>query len=826
MRPTAREALFERLEPRTLLSVSIDLDFSLDAGGFFDDADRRAVVEFAADALGSLLEDSFSAIEPGGPNRWTQVFTDPGTGEQAMRPGGTIEADSITVFVGARDLPGTTLGLGGAGGWQASGTQAFIDSIDGRGQPGALGPDASRTDVGLWGGSLTFDSQTTWHAGVTTGGLDGGEFDLLSVALHEMTHLLGFSDSTPAFANLISGSTFTGSAAQAEADTAPALEPDDPAHWREGLFDNGQEVAMDPSFARGVRKLLTPLDLAAMGDIGWELAPDRWPGLGERLALATGDGDGLATGAAGPDRAGLHWFTLPEGRLLDVRVDADAPVTLRLWDSAGRLVAENAQPDPLAALAQQAGAQFYSVEVVSATPANAYTISVTTGEEAFLAFSPEGFASAAIDQTVWVTNTTDTTQSFTLTLRYENPALERAQDVVAQERLLAPGERVGLDIARDGVLATDAELGRAILADEPYALVLASTAPLDATLEHADVFGGERITTAEDFTGTTNAVWAFPRVEKSAGEDFDFLVYFNPNDHDARVTIEAITPQGTVRLTQVVGAQRRGGLSVADTAALPEGAFGVLVSSEAADPADQLAHVGLVAAQSHYDARESLGWTALGVAGGVLQSGAQPLSAAPGARAEVFLFNPSATTPARVSLGGQDGPTGFGSFLVMPGESRRVGLDGPGAGVSFEVTQGVALTQVVQVASGEAAATAPSGAGARDLSLGQARLDPDRAGEESLARLGVFNADDTNASVTVRLTFATGPVVFESVLVSPGTFATVALDGLASVRDRAADGPFAVTLRSTAEVIASLFSFDALTGVGFASTGRPMALDV
>jgi len=142
------------------------------------------------------------------------------------------------------------------------------------------------------------------------------------------------------------------------------------------------------------------------------------------------------------------------------------------------------------------------------------------------------------------------------------------------------------------------------------------------------------------------------------------------------------------------------------------------------------------------------------------------------------------------------------------------------------VTQGVALTQVVQVASGEAAATAPSGAGARDLSLGQARLDPDRAGEESLARLGVFNADDTNASVTVRLTFATGPVVFESVLVSPGTFATVALDGLASVRDRAADGPFAVTLRSTAEVIASLFSFDALTGVGFASTGRPMALDV
>lgn len=122
-----------------------------------------------------------------------------------------VPEDTIIVYVGARDLGGNTRGLAGPGGWGASAiSQSWFDLIAGRGNPGAepANPNA-QTDTAPWGGTITFDIDSTWNFSLTQN-LTGTEF--VSVALHEMAHVLGIG-TVPSWDNLVSGGTFNGFAA-------------------------------------------------------------------------------------------------------------------------------------------------------------------------------------------------------------------------------------------------------------------------------------------------------------------------------------------------------------------------------------------------------------------------------------------------------------------------------------------------------------------------------------------------------------------------------------------------------------------------------------
>ena len=811
-------AHLETLEPRTLLSVTMTLDFSLDALGFFDDPLRRDVVQAAADSIGSLLNDSLTAIIPGGGNSWRLVFNDPSTGESTEVLNPVINEDELRIFMGARDLPGTTLGLGGAGGWQANGSSSFLLAIEGRGQGGATGTDAGQTDVALWGGSIVFDNQANWHTGLTTVGLNAGEHDLYSVALHEMLHVLGFSDETPAFANLISSSgDFLGPRAQQVADAGDtSLDPDDLAHWREGLTSRGQEAAMDPTFATGQRKLLTPLDLAAMEDIGWELDAQRWPGRGSTVALNPFSGTGMASGTATAALPGLHTVTPGQDGLLDWRVEADQPVTLRLWDSQGLLVATIDQPDTITGLGLSADTHFYTIEVIASGASAGYLLSVTTGDLDTRAYAPEGFASQAIDQTVWITNDTGTGQLFSLELRYEREGLGRDADTVAFERVIEPGQRLAFDLARGGVLATDEPTGRGILVDEPYALVLRSTAPLGAALEHADTFNGQRISTAEDFTRTTSDTWHFARAEKAANV-FGFVVFANANDHDALVSVSFVSPSGTLELTQIVRAGARGGLNLQQIEALADGAYGVIVRSEALLPGDQLAHAGVVAGYTHFDGVRGLGWTVLGKAGNLPASNIAPLADLPGSTNEALVFNPG-PTEARVrfvrttamgteTLGEQALPAGTAGLFALP----------QALGYRYEFVAGIGAVQFVQRTEGEATSASLPAAASRRLAFSLGEFDPGDA--DSLLRLGLFNTALTQTSVTVRFFFLAGTEVVRTLAVGPQGFGTLALDAIDELRARAGDGPLGVVLESVTPLTGLLAAFggaDAFASGGMA----------
>lgn len=269
--------------------VHIQFDYSLDTNGFFNDPARRALLQSAADALTSRLQDTLTEIVSPLPvpgttfsNTWTAQISDPATGGTRSIKDLNVPRDTIIVYAGGRDLPSPTLGVGGPGGFSASGTQAFLDNVRARGQgtrtsAGATGAlAATPTDVGPWGGSITFDTVgTNWFFGATLAGITSNQSDFLSVATHELGHLLGINSATP-FTRLITNNVFIGQAARTANGGAfvPVATGASLGHWAEGVRSPagiGQEVAMDPSILNGTRKLFTAIDFAGLADIGWQV---------------------------------------------------------------------------------------------------------------------------------------------------------------------------------------------------------------------------------------------------------------------------------------------------------------------------------------------------------------------------------------------------------------------------------------------------------------------------------------------------------------------------------------------------------------------------
>ena len=266
----------ESLQIRILPAITFQFDYSLDATNFFDpfnNPERRHVLEQAGNELGSRLQDTLLEIIPHKFNvadTWVASFEDPATGGTFNVNDLIVGENIIRVYVGARDL-GDSLGSGGPGfASSVTGVQQWVDTVLGRGQVGALGPDNLQTDFSPFGGSIAFNENTNWHFGTTTVGLDAGEFDFFSTAVHELAHVIGFG-SAPSFTNLVSGGLFLGSAAILEYDGFGPVPLQDSGHWQKDLQDNGSEVALDPDLADGQRKLLTSLDYAGLNDLGWQV---------------------------------------------------------------------------------------------------------------------------------------------------------------------------------------------------------------------------------------------------------------------------------------------------------------------------------------------------------------------------------------------------------------------------------------------------------------------------------------------------------------------------------------------------------------------------
>ncbi len=271
-------------------ALTVTIDYRFDGNGFFDEGnargrEARARIEEAASFYSDLILDPLAAITPGATthgetDRWTTFFADPSTGGRASAANLRLGVGEVIVFAGARDLGGNILGTAFTGAAFASGSAAFVDGVENRGQRGV-----GTTDVAPWGGSIAFDQVgTNWYFGESAA-VPFGRTDFRSVALHEIAHILGIGSSASWFDQLgaapgcASGLAFYGAAATAVHGGPVCLEEGSPDHWEDGTRSGGREAAMDPLLDTRTRKELTPLDLAGLRDVGWELSVPEPTGL-------------------------------------------------------------------------------------------------------------------------------------------------------------------------------------------------------------------------------------------------------------------------------------------------------------------------------------------------------------------------------------------------------------------------------------------------------------------------------------------------------------------------------------------------------------------
>ena len=319
--------------PASAINVVFDYSYDLATDNFFNNnAAAKLALEQAGADISAAITSSLSAISPTGtPNvnlitgtsgstsataDWQYQITNPSTGatENFLSP--TVAANEVRIYVGMRELTGSTLGTGGPSGAGASlGFSGFNGQVQsavndlqtksnqymGRGSGPTIGTLNSGGVVfgetisyslsyGVGIANLWFDNDKNndgtadanvgdyWHFDHTTS-VATGKSDFYSVALHEILHSIGIGASD-SWGNNISGTDpkdWTGANVIA---LRGALGGNDVIssggdHIANGLMSwniyNGaaQEVAMDPDITTGTRKYLTELDLAFLRDIGW-----------------------------------------------------------------------------------------------------------------------------------------------------------------------------------------------------------------------------------------------------------------------------------------------------------------------------------------------------------------------------------------------------------------------------------------------------------------------------------------------------------------------------------------------------------------------------
>jgi hypothetical protein len=281
-------------------AIKIELRYDYDTNGFFNQPGSKEAMRAVADYFETLIHDPLLSINPAtdGGGTWTAKPRNPSTGLEVSISNLVVPADTIIIFVGARSLQGP-LGQGGFGGMSYGGSAEWNLRVLGRGQAGATGTSTLRTDFAPWGGSIAFDTEADWNFSTESG--QSASFPFVSIALHEMGHVLGIG-TCPSWTNKISGGQFTG--VRSVAVFGGNVPLTGTGHWRDdnfcgagdgydpanaqnlnilskafGSFNTAhgypQIAIMDPILCNAgpFMKVFTDLDIAALSDIGWQVQP-------------------------------------------------------------------------------------------------------------------------------------------------------------------------------------------------------------------------------------------------------------------------------------------------------------------------------------------------------------------------------------------------------------------------------------------------------------------------------------------------------------------------------------------------------------------------
>jgi hypothetical protein len=379
-------------------ALTIEIRYELAGSAFFDQPGAKEALRAAADFYEDLISDQLGAIDPAQypGSSWIPTHADPLTGlpvNMVAQTNLVVPPDTIIIYAGSMNL-GTATARAGAGGvvLNVGGPLAWWNQLIGRGETGAsqivggaytLNP----TDFAPWGGVIFFNSAVAnWNFSTTDATGTAGP-DALSVALHEIGHILGLGTyradcSWTTRINPANGH-FTGPLATQSFASNP---PTDAVHLLPGSTKSGAYGCFGVAHGSLLKPLMsaalpasnnfyvpTDVDLAMLRDIGWELAiPERAAsvstGAAATLAVPTttgfnyevrrstdlaswGDpvavlqGNGLAMTWVDPAASPKAFYRV--NRLTDA-VAAAAPVTGKsVDDSSAAILAPPAAPSPV-----------------------------------------------------------------------------------------------------------------------------------------------------------------------------------------------------------------------------------------------------------------------------------------------------------------------------------------------------------------------------------------------------------------------------------------------------------------------------------------------
>jgi hypothetical protein len=232
-------------------TFNIQFDYRFDSSNWYTTA-RRAALDAAADFWERIILDEFADTPIGTTiplvrNPTTEV-------DNAFTTDFAI--DDLLVFVGSKDIPGSTLAFAGPSGYYNTDTRYTGDDFEPR------------------IGSLTFDNTIAWFLDSTAGSrndIPASQFDFIGTAIHELGHILGFNRGIPAFDRNVVGNTFVGANARlVNGGQGIPLSAD--GHIQDSYtYSNYGESALDPTTAAGMRKLPTLLDMAILDDVGYTI---------------------------------------------------------------------------------------------------------------------------------------------------------------------------------------------------------------------------------------------------------------------------------------------------------------------------------------------------------------------------------------------------------------------------------------------------------------------------------------------------------------------------------------------------------------------------
>ncbi|MCH9057199.1 MAG: hypothetical protein IIB55_01070, partial [Planctomycetes bacterium] len=549
------------------------------------------------------------------------------------------------------------------------------------------------------------------------------------------------------------------------------------------------------------------------------------------ISLSVRTGDGLATGTIEVSGdTDLFRFTslasgeafvqivAPDGSLLDaeLRVYNQAEQLIR-FDSEGVPGAEASTAFPSTGVGQV----FYLEVGGVGSSFGSYSVRVNTAPEVFHLYFPEGFANPDIREFVSLANPNSFQVTYEITLYYENTTLAPVTVTPAGGTQLSNGARGGITLSGFGAVLDG------VAPNEPYSIQITSNGPLGAVFAHYD-FG---LALGESFTETASVVWSFASVTRQPGAVNDFLVFFNPNPTDVRVTMTAFTSRGQVVLTQTLGGNRRGGWDIASTSLLPTETFGVVITSAPVDPNDS--HIGIVASLSHFDTNNRIGYSVMGDSnGGATRGVVTSLENTDAVTPLVSLFNAG---PSVVSVTLRSSYTQVALpdviKIVEIQAGQTIALDAAGLGLTSNQPVGLrydATGKVTVLATesfaGEANATRAGTDAGMSFFFGDAFINTASAGVKYLETLGFYNPSGTVLTVNVELFFLNGDTATTQVTLAADGFATLKLHELNLILDRGGLQFFAIEVSAGSPFIVEMTHYDLFLGGGWSTGGAPLGL--